>query len=364
MQTNSSGLILLDIILYLVAVFFSRKKAYNNSYQLILAYSATLFFCLYAAWGGDYFHYLDDFELVKRCFQVNLEPVYYSIIQHVGSFFQFRFIVWGGALFLFYLASRYAKVDKSLVLFCLVLCFLPRFSYARASLAMSLLTLGCIIICKDQKIKLFHYLLGILIIFSSFAFHKSAFWGVLMILLAVIFYKRMSVKTMVLLSVISPGVIIALVAIITKIMAINVDVDDTIIYAGQKYLGAELGAKRGWGQVIEELLMRLSFYMVAILFILSVARRHYDSMPKHIKVLSCTSFFTIVLSSAFAFDLGYATQVIYNRFLYYAQLPSAFFVAYCITTGFARKWVRVVLYTGAFAALYALIYSYYCSQFG
>ena len=147
-------------------------------------------------------------------------------------------------------------------------------------------------------------------------------------------------------------------------MALNVDSDDAILYAGQKYLGAELGGKHGWGQIIEETLMRLSFYTVAILFILSVVRKHYDSMPRHIKVISCTSFFTIVFSSVFAFDLGFATQVIYNRFLYYAQLPSAFFIAYCMMTRFARKWVNVVLYTGASAALYALIYSYYCSLFG
>lgn len=364
MQSSASGLIVLDIVLYLFAIYLSSRGRKQNNVPLFFAYLAVLFFCLFAAWGGDYYHYIDYFDLIKGGYQVSLEPVYYSLIYYLKTPFQFRIIVWGGALLVFYLSSRRVDVDKSFPLFCLALCFLPRFSYARVSLAMSIMTFGCVIIGKKDRFCLMSSAMGVLFVVLSLYFHKSAFWGVLMISLAVFFYDKVSLKSIILLSFLAPIIIYIATIVLSRVMTLDIGADDTILYAGQRYLsGTYVAGTRGWGQIIEETLMRLSFYFVAILFIIIVKRKYYYKMPRQIKILSCTSFFTIILASVFAFDLGFSTHVIYNRFLYYAQLPSAFFIAYCLQNKIATKWLRVVLYTGSFAALYALVYSLYCSFF-
>ena len=133
------------------------------------------------------------------------------------------------------------------------------------------------------------------------------------------------------------------------------------ISSGQRYLVGEISAVKGPATLIEEGLMRVSFYLVAVLFILSVIKNKYKELPETIKFFACCSFFTIAGASLFAFDTGFDTSTIFNRFLLYSILPSSIFVAHFIYTKQFQRFTRLIIIVGLCASFFALLYSFYCT---
>ena len=128
---------------------------------------------LFAFEGGDYFHYYEDIVTKDLSEQ---EEIYTYIAVFAGyNYLIYRTIVWGGALWMFFLTTKRFRIDSYKAVFLLYLLYFTIFDYARATLAMSVFYYGFSFICipiKKQKI-LSRFLLAPFIMLTSIFFHKG-----------------------------------------------------------------------------------------------------------------------------------------------------------------------------------------------
>ena len=115
------------------------------------------------------------------------------------------------------------------------------------------------------------------------------------------------------------------------------------IGSGQRYFVGEISAVKGPATLIEEGLMKGSFYLVAVLFVVSVFKNKYKELPDIIQFFACCSFFTIAGASLFAFDTGFDTSTIHNRFILYSILPSTIYLAYILSVKQFRLLTRIII---------------------
>ena len=313
---------------------------------------------MYPAWGGDYFHYRDQFPVVKKGGLTHMEDVYIYIIRNIASnYLMFRIIVWGGATYLLFQAYKYTNIDARLAMLTFSLLFLPRFSYARASLAMAMSYLGLSLIITEKKKR--NLILGSILLFGSFFFHKSALFGIAVVLLTIFVSERLGKKTLIMILAVFPFLIAAATYFLSDFLLLDADEFELLnVEKGQQYLTEE-ALNKGLAAKMGEMLMRLTFYSILIEYIILHFKGLYSKLPKTVKAYSTASFFTIYISSLFAFDLGVSTQVIYNRFIFFAMIPSACFIAYCLKAGLLKKWTKIVIALGVCSVLFALLYSCY-----
>ncbi len=353
--------ILIDIVIYITIYLLLRRTLYNKSVpkgNFIFACILIMLFCLYPAWGGDFFHYRDSFFSIKQNGYTNMEVPYQYIIKDiVDTYFQFRLIVWGFALLLFYYTQKLLPVPIVLcsVIFCLM--FLPRFSYARVSLAMSMIYLGLsVAVYKKSSINL---LIGLAILGVSYFFHKSALFGISVSIISFFMADILNKRTVFIFALLYPILMYIVPLALSEFMLM--DFSDEVVYIGkgQMYLENDFTENYGLGKNIEEGLLRATLYGVLILYALLHIKSKYEYLPRAIKVFSTSAFLSVFIASVFAFDWGMNTYTVYNRFMYFAMIPSSVLLAYCLSNKVCLKFTKFVVILGAIAAFYALIYRFY-----
>lgn len=350
-----------NLLLYLLLYYLghsSIKAGGVNIKDFHFIIFLFVLFCAYPAWGGDYFHYRESFANVRKGFSTHMEDVYIFIIQNITStYLQFRLIVWGGATFFLYQAYKRVEVDTRMAIVVFSLLFLTRFSYARVSLAMALAY------CGLSMIKAGHSkggtLMGYAVLLSSFFFHKSALFGIAIVLLSILLSDRIGRKTLIIILALFPVLIMAARYFLSGFLLLESgDIELLNVEKGQQYLTEEV-SKRGLAARLGDMLLKGTFYAILIEYIIIQFKGIYKSLPTSIKAFSTASFLTIVVSSLFIFDLGVETQVIYNRFIFFAMIPSACFIAYCLQAGLLKRWTKTVIVLGVCSVLFALLYSCY-----
>lgn len=276
------------------------------------------------------------------------------------TYFLFRLLVWGCATYFLYKTYYYADANNAFSFLVFALLFLPIFSYARVSLAMSLMYFGMsLIVAKKRMIKTF---LGILFLGSSFYFHKSALFGIGIVLLAMLLSERVGKKMILVIIATFPLLIIVATNFLSDFLFLDADDFEFInVRSGQGYLMAEK-VTRGLASQIIFLLMQATYYLIMIEYILIHFSGKYELLPHSIKTFATASFFTIIFASIFVFDIGFSTSIIYYRFIYFAMIPSAVFIAHCIKRKIFIKFTKIVLIVGIAHVLFSLLYSCYLAQ--
>lgn len=350
-----------NLLLYLIIFFLgynSLKKGHISKQDFRIMMVLFVVFCMYPAWGGDYFHYRESFPAVKQGWSTHMEDFYVFIIQNItATYLQFRIIVWGGAIYLLYQAYKHTDVDTRLAMLMFSLLFLTRFSYARASLAMAMSYLGLSLIVTEKKKR--SIIFGYVLLAGSFFFHKSALFGIAVVLLTIFISERIGKKTLIVILAAFPFLIAAATYFLSDFLLLDADEFELLnVEKGQQYLTEEVSNK-GLAARLGEMLFRLTFYSILIEYLVLHVKGLYAKLPKSVKAYSTASFFTIIISSLFAFDLGVSTQVIYNRFIFFAMIPSACFIAYCLEVGLLKKWTKFVIALGVSSVVFALLYACY-----
>ena len=335
------------------------RKVNNQKYWF--AVFLFFLFCLFPAWGGDYFHYREAFRVLKNGYFSHMEEVYIYIVKNIANtYFEFRLIVWGGAAYLLLKTFKNLSLDSKIALCVFCLLFMPRFSYARVSLAMVLGFFGASIILK--RFNFWRLITGLVLIGVSFFFHKTAAFGIGVILLSFLLNRFLNKKVIILLIALIPVMIIIMENALTSFVDLDLaDLEGLNIANGQRYLGDEI-EQTGLGTRISEYLMRLSYYSILVEYVLFHIKGLYKGLPSSMKVFSTSSFLIILFASLFIFDLGFSTGLIYNRFMYFAMIPSGCFIAFCVKEKYFPKWTKFVLLTGIVSCSYALVYSFYLSM--
>ena len=111
----------------------------------------SILFCLIPFWGGDYFHYMEIFPMLKQGWnQLNVEEIYEFFARYSPDYHFFRFIIWGTAFWLVCKCIRILHLNFDLSIFFFTSLFLYKFSYARVSLCMAIMYLGLAVMSKNK----------------------------------------------------------------------------------------------------------------------------------------------------------------------------------------------------------------------
>lgn len=325
------------------------------------AIAMSLVFCLFSFWGKDWFGYQGYFLEIKSGFPVSSMEEFYNwlVATLCPNYIVFRFFVWGTALLLFYKTVKLLNLNCSVALFFFCSIYLIWFSYARASLAMSLMFYGCTIYNKH---KLKNKLFGIVFIILSYYLHKSALFGIAIIF--VVEAMKSNVKCTLYLSIVLFPLLVSFVSsniggYMDVLVADEDNMLNTYAMAGNSYLTSDVG-KNGPGAILQAFLERFPYYMLAYSsFVLLLKRK--SNIDYTIKPFFMILTLLVIFSSVFAFDLGVNTSTLYGRFLRYAQIPSCIVLTYLYSNKLMPKMTRSVFCISVASTVYSLLYVMYNS---
>lgn len=338
------------------SVFWANVSLGKSRRRWVVFFS--ILFCLIPFWGGDYFHYMEIFPMLKQgWYQLNVEKIYETFARYSPDYHFFRFIIWGTAFWLVCKCIRILHLNFDLSIFFFTSLFLYKFSYARVSLCMAIMYLGLAVMSKN---KLKEFIIGLTLVISSFYFHKSSLFGIA-IIIASFAISNMTKRTIFCLFILFPIFVVLVQVLIGDYLSMNIERGSMNMGAGQTYMTNE-NVAIGIGEYIMNILWRSMIYLIAYLYIKIIYDGNYVQLPRRIKYFANASFLTIYASSIFAFNLGINTTVIYNRFLNFCMLPSVFFLSSCYANRIHKQLIKIIVYVGSAAAVYTLLYSTYLND--
>lgn len=181
MYSVSTYNLLFTFISWLLITLYSysqSKRLGNSKITYRSFFVITLLFGIFACSGWDYLSYMKlyDFNYSSNT-PIHLEDIYFHIIKAMPeSYYLWRAIVWGSALYLLIRIFKSLRYLPALSLFVFSVMLMPIFVGARQSLAFALMLLGLVYIYKEgSTIKFNRLIIGIIIIAASTIFHKSMY---------------------------------------------------------------------------------------------------------------------------------------------------------------------------------------------
>lgn len=353
--------ILLDVLLYFTGliILFPCLRNNGNRETLTLGTFLALLFFLFPYWGGDYFNYKEYFELVKSHNDTPLEDIYVTIINISPSYTIFRLIIWGSALFL--LRSLFDLNDRpALLMSIFYILFIPVFSYTRVSLSMSLIFLGGFLINSKNNFQ--KKILGLVLVGTSYLFHRTAVFGIAVVLLATLF-REIGKKGLIVFICILPLILSAIKYLLGNLMVFDLsdNLSDLAMH-GDSYLQYDTRVK-GPGEIVEGILSKVAYYICLLLVIKDIWKGDFQTMPKVIKYNSVCLFLIVVVSSLFLIDMGVNTSIFYYRFLNFATIPTVIYLSWKINNKGFKGAEKLAVVLGCASASYSLIYAFYGSFF-
>lgn len=362
MTQFSSGGIFLDICFFLLSYvllypIWKGKKVSLN--KVAFCTFLSLLFFIFPFYGGDYYHYYEYYEEIIKYpdRDGSVEPVYNFIAQNTFNLYHlFRLIVWGTALFIILKICQLSHSDKGCFLLILNCGYITLLAYARVTLAMAVLFYGLIVLIRDSN-NFCNIIFGISLMAVSYFFHKSALFGIAMVLASIIFAKFGKSAFIILI-----GAMPLVIGILTYIVGdfLNSGVDDYInTRAAQGYLTRQ-ESETGVGATILNLLQRSPYYILSSIFIYETFTKD-SNIPIIQRVFGSSLFLITLTSSLFLLDFGLNTSTIYYRFLNFAAIPSIVYLTYIKKMNLVPQLSTLTFNILSLSVLYSLGYTFYLS---
>lgn len=366
--TQTPALVFSNIVL-LIILYQITKPALRYPYTLTRQKSKLTIilmgaFCLFSFWGADWFGYLQYYIWAKGegIEHVPMEEVYLWLLENVSSYIMFRLVVWGSALIALLITIKNLKIQSDLFLCFFSLISLIWFSYARASLAMSLMFCGVSFmgLSGTYATRKFRYILGICLIAASFYCHKSSLLGIAAVIIAILLDHYGGRKSIKLLLFSFPIAVLIVQGLFSTILSDLLGAEDTVIgnyaTAGNRYLESN-SSSHGIGIILEQLLERLPAYLLSYIGLKAVTGT--PNIPKEIRLMIYTLCSMVFVSSIFAFDLGANTSTVYERLLRYTQIPSCICLTYFYCNNIYPTLTKHTLRIAIFGTIYTMLYTFY-----
>lgn len=329
-------------ILYCTFMYFAYTLIFHGVLKLRNINSkhnyAAIFimFCIIAiTWfmGGDFFNY--QMNVLGRRYSVfaDQEPIYQNIIEIAkNNYLIFRIIVWGGASIVTLWAAKILRIDIRIFLYILFVVFIDIFSYARATLAMSVYFLGASIFIT--KVKISKRLLGLVIIGLSYIFHHSIIIaiGALVAIYAPI--NKHNIKVYLLAS----PVIFILMSIFIKLFVFGGFISIPDLENRVDTYSTMTATERNLNGLIQDAIMYMLFFYP---FIIITRTLYFGKANVVIKNEIIHKFYRIilllVLLSLSFLTVGLGSTVFTYRILYMTFLPITFVTTWLYTNKYIRK---------------------------
>lgn len=339
------------------------KKEVVSSLRLRNSVFLIVLFCVLACWSGDWFHYKVIYEKINEYsnWTSHMEKVYDFLMRNVcPTYLMFRLLVWGTALGLFYLAIKKLGLNSFYVWAIFGLGFLPLFSYARVSIVPAMLIMGAAyaLVPSMQQHKS-SVICGLLIIFLSVFFHKSAFFGVAIMLFCFVVPQTSKNSWFYFLI----GYILAslmLKYLFQYVLSIDFSDDSAITAFAEKTKGTvstSYYGSRSLGPLIVRFAEQIPYFLTA--FLAFKIQNKYQA-PKGIMTIIKFEFYMVLFSLLFLLDLGTSTSLLYGRFLRFSILPGVVTLAYAYEYGLFEKYTKFVILFSVFCSFCQVTYEMYC----
>lgn len=364
-QEQTVGLAFFCLVLYTFIYFLLRpakmypytlpKKRYVFSIVLIIV------LCLFYFTVSDWFQYHIEFEEAIMGSNTHMESFYEWLAADVThNYIVWRLLVWGSALFLILITVKKMPVPPALFLLVFVIMMFTRFAYTRTALAYSIMYLGCMLIFdsnrkKSAALKVFAFAL----IVSSYFFHKSALFGIVMISIALVI-KKVDWKIMLIVVLMIPLLLYIMRNQITQFLMMDFESSESdfgeYMNIGQTYMENQRRQIISISGIIHDILLRGPVIIMAgVCFI----QGNNSSIPKEITFFMKLNILMVIAAFVCRFNLGANTYVMFYRFLGYAVLPATFCFSYLYSNKYYPKLLNVIYFWAALGAFYELIYSVY-----
>ena len=355
-------LVFFNILLYVLIFFVTKKGVTTQSNALVYQKTGIFFiliFILFSFWGWDWFGHLESYNVIKEGGRSHMEDIYYWIAQNISpNYIIFRLFIWGSSFFLLLHIFRRLSVPYQLTLFLWSAFYLIWFSYARVSVAMVLICYALMIRYKPYRSKFFSIILFILAIGGSFFFHKSALFGIVVVLLS-LFVTKFGRTTIILLLVSYPILCFLTQYFLNEFLLFEFAEEDSgNLSAGQRYFGRDM-RESGWGSIIQSFLEKTPYYMLVLLSVKMLRSKLYYTVPNDIKAFMRLLFFIVFISSIFLFDLGVNTKIVYERFIRFAAIPASIVFCYFYTIKYNFNYIKFTYKLALCGVFYTLIYTLY-----
>ncbi|MBR5105889.1 MAG: hypothetical protein IKU93_05570 [Alistipes sp.] len=365
-------------LLYCVLLFISLRGNVTNLYvqesykgRTLLLAGGLLLFALSSFIGADFFHCYENMaEYKNQAFgdqEIGLEAFYQYLIYYTnGNYFLFRLVVWGGSLALIISAARKFGVDIYNTLFVVLAGFVIIYSYARATLAMSVFFMGVVTICSsvDSKKKFLQIIIGIAVLASSIYFHRSMLpmMAVALLWLLLPGKKKLSKYSLWLFPVVVLIFSIVLKMAFEEMLAIaNAVEDETGTFSKAELYSEQEAAETNANGYIRLVLQYSTFYLPMLL--ISNAMRSDKVLQivdnKAIWLYQMTYIIFAFATSFLLLDMDSTTM--FYRYLFMSFIPLSILIVYMKNIGvLAIKqyyWIIAIFIASNFLQMFVDVYA-------
>lgn len=360
MEEATRSLILINDAMFLLMVLL-LKTGYTEGYvshkRIVITFIILALFCLFPFCAGDYWHYAEVFHIVKTySHNINLENIYLNIINLVSNYHIFRAVVWGAAIILLLQCFKLSSINVGVALFFFVTRYILTFSYARVSLSMVILFCGLLLIgyvidyCYGPR-KLVYFVIGLLLIFTSLYFHKSAVFGIGISVLSILMLKQN--KFTITLTFIAVPIMIFIISSLVNSF-VELDLEDNEFMLDKAYIYLERGGSGyvSFTKSIQENIWRFPNYICAFMCIKAVTQGYYSQWPTSIKLCTNAAFLCTLISTLFLF----VSDTFFFRFSNFSMVPSIIFISYCYINGYYLKEIKWYFWLSLIGVLINLAY--------
>ena len=131
---------------------------------------------------------------------------------------------------------------------------------------------------------------------------------------------------------------------------------ELLLGGGQRYYQGGSGRYNSLWKNIIDIIWRVPYYIVLIMYVRIVASKQFVTFPDNIKLFGNAAVISIVISFFFLVVPAVSNFTLYYRFINFAMIPSAVFVVYCFMNNITPKLVNAFFYLSLVAVLLHLLY--------
>ncbi len=320
-----------SLILYFIYLSIYYKKGIVNcgrnitpSPNIAVIISTALFIIINTI-SGDFFHFMEvvhNYNFMPGASNYG-ENIYGHIARLVNrNYLLFRTICWGGAFLLFCFTANRMKVPISYAAIFLFIVYNISFSYARASVAMSVYFAGVSFLCVPLKsYKIVGYVIGIILIVLSPQFHTSAY---IMVFATLVLFLPIRKWSIALLIITTPLILNSLSYLLDSLVLL--DFDEAVTYKIGRYTEDDMGFREGFAVRFINPIGYASLYIpIVILTLVLFKNKMYKKISTEIFMMYKLAFFLVFLALSF-FLLGEQYHVFFYRVIYMSMIPISIIV--------------------------------------
>ena len=200
-------------------------RHFNSRVQSYAPWIMLYIVCMTYFINTDYYSYLEDYNDGFRL--VGAKEPFYIWLHSIsfGHYTIWRTFVWGSAIIIFYKLCSRLNINKNIAIFILIMFATSKFAYGRVILAMATYYLGLSYISKPIDSKFMSFLIAIILIPSSYFFHRSM---LVIIALTPLAFVNFNKKKLILLLLISPLLVSGIKLIFNLFVSGSVQMDNEL----------------------------------------------------------------------------------------------------------------------------------------